>query len=60
MKKTMVVACLLLLAPLLSACSAEPGSESWCKDMKQKSQSEWTMQEAGTFTKHCVLGNYKE
>lgn len=60
MKKTMVVACLLLLAPLLSACFSEPGSESWCKGMKQKSQSEWTMHEAGIFTKHCILGNYKE
>jgi len=56
----MVVARLLLLAPLLSACFSEPGSESWCKGMKQKSQSEWTMHEAGIFTKHCILGNYKE
>ncbi|PCI44335.1 MAG: DUF3012 domain-containing protein [Proteobacteria bacterium] len=60
MKKTVVAMCLLFLASLLSGCSAEPSSESWCKDMKDKSQSEWTMQEAGTFTKHCVLGNYKE
>jgi len=60
MKKIVVVVFLLFLAPLLSACSAEPGSESWCKDMKQKSQSEWTVNEAGIFTKHCVLGNYKE
>ncbi|PCI44336.1 MAG: DUF3012 domain-containing protein [Proteobacteria bacterium] len=56
----MVVVFLLFLAPLLSGCSAEPGSESWCNEMKQKSQSEWTMKEAGIFTKHCVLGNYKE
>ena len=60
MKKMMVVVFLLFLAPLLSGCSAEPGSESWCNEMKQKSQSEWTMKEAGIFTKHCVLGNYKE
>jgi len=60
MKKIMVAVFLLLLAPLLSGCSAEPGSESWCKDMKQKPQSEWPMHEAGVFTKHCVLGNYKE
>jgi len=60
MKKIMVGGFLLFLAPLLSGCSAEPGSESWCNGMKEKAQSEWTMNEAGIFTKHCVLGNYKE
>jgi len=60
MRKVMLLASLLLLQTLLSACSAEPGSKAWCENMKDKSQSEWTMQEAGIFTKHCVLGNYKE
>lgn len=60
MKKMMIVVLALLLQPLLSACSAEPGSESWCRDMKGQPKAEWTMQDTKIFTQHCVLGNYKE
>jgi len=60
MKILMLVVLALLLQPLLSACSAEPGSESWCHDMKEKPKSDWTMHDTETFMKHCVLGNYKE
>jgi len=28
--------------------------------MKQKEKGKWTADEAGTFAKYCVLGNYKE
>jgi len=50
----------LLGAFTLSACSPEPGSKGWCNSMKEKSKGEWTAEQAGIFTKHCVMGNYKE
>ena len=40
---------------LLSACSAEPGSEKWCTAMKEKSKTEWTLEEGKTFASHCIL-----
>ena len=45
----------VLALPLATACSPEPGSEEWCKDMKEKPKGDWTANEAGTFAKSCVL-----
>lgn len=45
---------------VLSACTSEPGSKAWCDNMKDKAKGEWTAEQAGVFTKHCVLGNYKK
>lgn len=50
----------LLSAFTLSACAPEPGSKAWCNSMNEKSKTEWTADQAGIYTKHCVLGNYKE
>ncbi|ATX82309.1 Protein of unknown function (DUF3012) [Mariprofundus ferrinatatus] len=44
----------------LSACSPEPGTKAWCEKMKETPKGEWSANDAGTFTKYCVLGNYKE
>lgn len=46
----------LALLVLLGACSPEVGSDEWCGDMKQKPKGDWTANEAGDFTKHCLLG----
>ena len=47
---------ILLLATLaLSACD-RVGSDKWCATMKEKPKGEWTMEEAGDYTKYCVLG----
>lgn len=40
---------------LLSACAAEPGSEEWCVEMKEKPMSEWSAADAGTYTKNCLI-----
>lgn len=40
---------------LLSACSAEIGSQAWCEDMQAKPKGEWTANEAGSYAKHCLL-----
>ena len=40
---------------LLSACSAEVGSEKWCANMKEKAQADWTANEASDFARHCIM-----
>lgn len=40
---------------VLGACSAEPGSEKWCDAKKEQPKSEWTMDDATTFARHCLL-----
>ena len=42
-------------ALFLVACSAEPGSEKWCAEMKEQPKSEWSAADAGTYAKHCVI-----
>ena len=46
---------LLSSALLLTACAAEPGSEKWCEAKKEQPKSEWTMDDAGIFTKNCII-----
>jgi len=60
MKKLLSAIVALLLVLSFSGCSAEPGTKAWCDNMKQKEKGKWTAEEAGTFTKHCVMGNYKK
>lgn len=45
----------LSLGALLYGCSAEVGSEVWCKDLKEKPKGEWSANEVGNFAKHCVF-----
>ena len=45
----------LLLGLLLTGCSPEVGSDAWCADMKEKPKGDWTANEAGAYTKHCVF-----
>lgn len=40
---------------LLSACSAEVGSEQWCNELKEKDKADWTARETKDFTKHCIF-----
>ena len=42
-------------ALLLVACSAEPGSEKWCAAKQQQPKSEWSLEDAGTYAKNCVI-----
>jgi len=46
---------LSLLLTQLVACSAEVGSEKWCKDLKQKPKGEWSANEATDYAKHCLF-----
>lgn len=49
------IATLITAAVLCSACSPEPGSQNWCEDKKAQPKSEWSSEDAMTFTKHCLL-----
>jgi len=47
---------LLILATLaLAACEPEVGSEEWCEKMNEKPKGEWTIDETGDYTKHCMF-----
>jgi len=52
--KTLTIALSLMLLATLSSC-AKVGSERWCKNMKEKPNGEWTVDEAKAYAKHCVF-----
>jgi hypothetical protein len=56
MKSTisMIIALTLFLTLSLTGCD-RVGSEAWCEKQGQKPKGEWTMEEAGDYTKYCVL-----
>lgn len=60
MKIVLTTLAAALMSLTFSACTPEPGTKAWCDNMKQKEKGKWTAEEAGTFAKHCVMGNYKE
>jgi len=43
--------CLLILA----GCSAEPGSEQWCKAKEEQPKSEWSTSDLATYTRNCLV-----
>ncbi len=51
MKKIVILASALVI----SACSVEPGSEKWCQQKGETPKSEWTMSDATTYAKNCVI-----
>ena len=46
---------LLLSIALLSACTAEPGSEKWCEVKKEQPTSEWSAKDAKTYPVQCLI-----
>lgn len=40
---------------LLSACSVEPGSETWCQQKADQPKSEWSSSDAITYARNCIL-----
>ena len=49
------VAMILFFSVLLTGCD-RVGSKAWCAKQDKKPKSEWTMEEAGAYTKFCLLG----
>ena len=39
----------------MTACSPDVGSEAWCKQMDKKSKGDWSSNELGNYTRHCVF-----
>ncbi len=47
---------LLIFGLVITAgCSPKVGSDAWCEDMKEKPKKQWTFEETGEYTKHCVF-----
>lgn len=51
MRKFLVIGSIVLLG----ACSAEPGSERWCKQKSEQPKSEWSSSDALTYTRNCLI-----
>ncbi len=49
------VLCIFAATIVLSACTAEVGSDDWCKGMGEKNKGDWTANEATDYGKHCLL-----
>ncbi|MDM7860512.1 DUF3012 domain-containing protein [Alteromonas sp. ASW11-36] len=54
MKKVLTV---LALALFIGGCAPEVGSKEWCEDLEAKPKGDWTANEAGDYTKHCIFGS---
>jgi hypothetical protein len=46
---------MLAVVLLISACADEPGSEKWCAAKQQESKSDWSMSDAATYAKNCLV-----
>ena len=46
----------IIMASLLLAACDRIGSEAWCEKQSQIPKAEWTLEDAGHYTKYCVLG----
>lgn len=44
-----------ILAIVLLGCSPDVGTKEWCKELKEKPKGEWTANELGNYTKHCIF-----
>lgn len=46
---------ILMFVLALAGCEPEVGSDAWCAGMKEKPRGEWTMNETGDYTRHCIF-----
>ena len=40
---------------LLAACEPEVGTKAWCEMMDKKPKGDWSFNDAGDYTKHCIV-----
>ena len=59
MKRMLSVAAAIVAFTGLVSCAPEVGSEAWCKKMDEKPKGDWTVNEAGDYTKHCIIRTKK-
>jgi len=60
MKSILTICTALLVVLSFTACSPEPGTKAWCNRIKEKPKGDWSANDASTFAKYCLMGNYKE
>ena len=60
MKKIVTLSIAALAMTFLTACEPKRGSDAWCKKMDEVPKGEWTLQDAGDYTKYCVLNQKPE
>ena len=54
--KSLVVSIVILLGGFaLLGCAPKVGSDEWCEAMEEKPKGDWTANELGDFTKHCII-----
>lgn len=53
--KTVISLGVLLSAIALNGCTPEVDSKAWCEMMSEKPKGDWSMNEAGDYTKHCLF-----
>jgi len=59
MRRNVFVAVVIAAFAALPGCAPEVGSEAWCKKMDEKPKGDWTVNEAGDYTKHCIFRKSK-
>jgi hypothetical protein len=55
LRSLLLLLTLVSSALLISACTPEVGTDAWCDYMKEKPKGDWTANELGDFSKHCIL-----
>ncbi|WP_193163969.1 DUF3012 domain-containing protein [Microbulbifer hainanensis] len=60
MKNVLILTAAIAALFTLTACEPKRGSDAWCKDMENMPKGEWTLQDAGDYTKYCVLNQKPE
>lgn len=60
MKKLFTLTVSILALTILTACEPKVGSEKWCKKMDETPKADWTLSDAGDYTKYCVLNQKPE
>ena len=59
MMRNVLAAFVMVTFAGLLGCSPEVGSETWCKKLDEKPKGDWTVNEMGDYTKHCIIRTKK-
>jgi Protein of unknown function (DUF3012) len=60
MKKVFTLSIAVFSLIALTACEPKRGSKAWCKQMDEIPKGEWSFNDAGDYTKFCVLNQKPE
>ncbi|WP_160153853.1 DUF3012 domain-containing protein [Microbulbifer sp. ALW1] len=60
MKNLLTILTATIAVLTLTACEPKRGSDAWCKKMDGIPKGEWSFNDAGDYTKYCVLNQKPE